>query len=69
MADLMELNDRIDKSGLKKGHISAEMGITRAGLRNKLQGKSPMTTDDAAKLTYLLHLTPKESADIFLSRK
>jgi hypothetical protein len=63
------LMEAIKKSGLKLGYICAELHITRATFRNKLQNKSEFLASEIIKLSEMLKLDPDQTQQIFLGGK
>lgn len=59
------LIDRIEKSGLKRERIAAEMKISSESLRRKLLGSSEFTASEIGSVGSLLGLTANEVAAIF----
>ena len=45
--------------------IAKELGVTRQGLYNKLEGKTRIRLDEAAILKRLTRMTDEEACDIF----
>lgn len=69
MANLEKLKKRIDDSGLKRDFIADFLGIDRASLYNKLQGKTEFVVSEAGALKEILNLSEKEASSIFFSNK
>ena len=64
MVDTKLLRQKIDDSGLKMDFIANQIGISRYGFYNKVNGKSDFRTGEVATLCKLLSitdLTEKES--------
>lgn len=58
----------IAESGLKLGYIAEQLGINRASLYNKLNGKSKFNQEEIKILCSLLKITSlKEKEAIFFS--
>ncbi len=66
MCDTKALEDAITKSGLKKGFIAEQVGLSRAGLSKKISGKTEFTASQIVAITYILQLTVEERDHIFL---
>ena len=60
------LKKAIEESGLKLSYIAEKLGISRAGLRNKLQNKTEFTESEIIKLSQLLNLNSEARDQIFL---
>lgn len=63
------LKKRIAESGLKQNYIAQQMGINRASLHNKLNGKSEFTMKEIVGLSRVLHMDDKEILHIFFPKK
>ena len=64
-----ELNERIKKSGIKKGYIAKELNISNQAMSNKLGGKTPFTTKEAYKVKLLLGLSNDEFVSLFFAQE
>ncbi len=63
------LKKRIEESGLKQIFIAEQLGIDRASLYNKLNGKSEFTMKEIVNLSRVLHIDDKEKLHIFFPKK
>lgn len=59
----------IRDSGLKKGFVASELGLTCQGLANKLAGARAFKVEEAQTLARLLSLTPEQRDEIFFARE
>ena len=66
MCDTKALEEAIAKSGLKKSFIAERIGLSRAGLGQKIAGKTEFTASQIVAITQLLQLTVDERDQIFL---
>lgn len=67
MTDTERLKEIVKESGLKKSFIASKLGITYQGYLKKEDGKSEFLAKEISIMKDLLRLTPKETAEIFLS--
>lgn len=68
MTDTKELERIIDRSGLKKSYIAKAIGLSRQGLANKIQNKSPFTSTEISGLCKLLNIVSlKDKERIFFA--
>lgn len=66
--NLPKLRGKIAEKGFNQTDISRLFGgCTRQTVSNKVSGKTPITLDEAQRLSELLDLTDQEKLDIFLS--
>ena len=61
------LENLIRESGIKKGFISEQMGITRASFANKINNRSEFTGSQIKAITDILKLTQEQRESIFFS--
>lgn len=61
------LNIKIEESGLLKSAIAEELGLTRQGLYNKLNGEREFKGSEIKKLIQMLRLSEQEQQDIFFA--
>jgi hypothetical protein len=54
MTDTLLLEKIIKDSGLKKGYIADQLGITRYGLAKKISNESEFKTSEVEKLSRIL---------------
>lgn len=69
MIDLKELNEAIDRYGVKRTWISAKLGRSRQNFYNQLAGKTGISTDDALIIIKALRLSDDEAKRIFFADK
>ena len=69
MADVVKLNEIVEKSGLKKTFIASKIGVSYQGYCKKMNGKSDFLASEIAVLKDLLRLSDKEVTAIFLRTK
>lgn len=68
MTDTKELERLIEDSGLKKNYIAKTIGLSRQGLANKIQNRSPFTSTEIKRLCELLNITSlKDKERIFFA--
>lgn len=69
MTDTELLKEKIAQSGLKLTFIAQYMGISRAGLYNKINNRRPFNQYEIDKLCRVLHIKlMKEKEAIFFAR-
>lgn len=61
------LNSKIKKSGVKKIVIAEKMGITTAGLYNKLIGKRDFNASEIKGIAHAINLTGDDILNIFFA--
>lgn len=61
------LNFKIESRGLSKSTVAEELGITRQGLYNKLNGEREFKGSEIKKLIQMLKLDEQEQQDIFFA--
>lgn len=61
------LNIKIESLGLSKSTIAEELGITRQGLYNKLNGEREFKGSEIKKLIQMLRLDEQEQQSIFFA--
>lgn len=68
MTDTKELERLIEDSGLKKSYIAKAIGLSRQGLANKIQNRSPFTSTEISCLCKVLNITSlKDKERIFFA--
>ena len=68
MTNTKELERIIKDSGLKKSYIAKAIGLSRQGLKNKIENRSPFTSTEISGLCGLLKITSlKEKERIFFA--
>ena len=69
MVDTQRLNDRIDRSGLKKYYIASKIGLTTYGLQKKITNKTQFKANEIEGLCIVLQIeTLEEKEKIFFSK-
>lgn len=56
MTNTQLLKDIIDKSGLKYGFIAKELGLSRYGLKKKIENESSFKAEEIQKLCIILRI-------------
>ena len=60
----------IKESGLKKGHIAEQLGLTRFGLAKKITNETEFKASEIDKLTKLLGITdPNIKEEVFFAQE
>lgn len=68
MINLQYIDEKVKESGLRKGYIAEQLGLTRAGLHSKLTGRTSITMEEGEILLNLLHInTAADRRKIFTS--
>ncbi len=62
---LDQLNVLIDQSGYKRRWIYEQLGLSKEGLRKKLNGKIRFNLHEIEKLSEILGLTQSEKESLF----
>lgn len=60
------LEQQIQNSGIKMSFIADSLGISRAGLNNKISGKSEFKVSELLQMQEILNLDDAMTRDIFL---
>ena len=68
MTDTTLLQAAISKSGVTITWLAHELGISREGLYNKINGKTEFKASEVVTLTKLLRLKPAERDRIFFAQ-
>lgn len=63
MTDTKKLLDAINKSGLRKGFIAEQLGITTYGLQKKVENRSQFKAEEIKILCDLLGITSLEDRE------
>lgn len=63
MTDTVRLNDEIKKSGLKKGWIASELGLSSYGFHRKINNINQFKAGEIKGLCQLLNITSLEKKD------
>lgn len=58
---------KIEQSSISKTTIAKDLGITRQGLYNKLEGKQEFKSSEIKLISHMLNLTSAERDAIFFS--
>lgn len=70
MTDTEKLRARIAKSGFKRSHIAAALGISTAALAQKIDNRREFKASEIDTLCKLLNITSlKEKESIFFAEK
>jgi DNA-binding XRE family transcriptional regulator len=70
VTDTNELERIIKESGLKKSYIAKVVGLSRQGLNNKINNKSPFTSTHISILCDLLKIKSlKDKERIFFNQR
>ena len=64
MTDTKLLKQRIARSGLKLAFIAEYMGLSRAGLYNKINNRRPFNQYEIDKLCRVLHIVSIEEKEV-----
>ncbi len=68
MTDTVRLNEEIKRSGLKKGWIAAELGLSSYGFQRKINNQSQFKAGEIKDLCQLLSITSlRKKDDIFFT--
>jgi len=68
MTNTEMLKDFIEKSGYRIQFLCDQLGITRQGLYNKINGKTEFNASEISILTELLKLTAEQQRAIFFAQ-
>lgn len=69
MTNTVELEKKIEDSGLKRNYIAQALGLSRQGFRNKCINKQPFNTREINILCELLKISKlSEKENIFFAR-
>lgn len=69
MTDTCKLYYKIKSVGLKISYLAEQLGLSRQGLANKINGETEFYASEINKLSELLKLTPEEREEIFFNKK
>ena len=61
------LKQRIEESGLKYGFIAEKLGLSRFGLKKKIDNDSSFKAEEIQKMCEVLFLTLEEREEIFFA--
>ncbi len=67
MTNTILLKTEIDDSGISVTLIARKLGISREGLYLKINGETEFKASEIAKITRVLHLSPKKRDSIFFA--
>lgn len=65
--DCILLTDIIDERGFTKNEIAEQLGLSRQGLYNKLNGEKEFKASEIRKLSRLLNLSDSDKNQIFFN--
>lgn len=68
MTNTAMLEEAITRSGLKKGFIAAQLGLTYQGFYNKVNGAQEFRQGEINRLRELLGLTRDQAEAIFFNQ-
>lgn len=68
MTNTALLQDAISKAGVTVTWLARELGITREGLYNKINGKTEFKASEVAAMARLLHLNQSQREQIFFAQ-
>lgn len=63
MVDTQRLNDRIDRSGLKKYYIASKIGLTTYGLQKKITNQTQFKANEIEGLCIVLQIETLEEKE------
>lgn len=69
MTDEYLLNNKIKDSGYRLGYLAEKLNLSRAGLYNKINGKTEFLASEIQALSDILKLDGKEREEIFFNKK
>ena len=69
MVNTLLLDEKIEQSGLRIGHIVEKIGLSRNGFDKKRKGKTPFRIAEIYVLSDLLGLSDAEKSAIFFPDK
>lgn len=69
MTDSYLLNYKIKESGIKLGTLADKLGLSRAGLYNKINGISEFYGGEILTLSEVLGLSTEDRENIFFNKK
>ena len=69
MTDTYKLYYKIKSGGIKISYLSEQLGLSRQGLANKINGDTEFYASEINKMSELLRLTPEEREEIFFNKK
>ncbi len=64
--DTKALKLEMKRAGITQAMVAKELNISPQAVSNKINGKSPMTVDDAVVISRLLNISPLRRCQIFL---
>lgn len=67
MLNVQLLDEKIEQSGFKVGHLVDTLGLSRQGFDKKRKGKTPFRKAEIYVLSDLLGLTETEKNQIFFA--
>lgn len=63
------LNKKIKNSGYRFGYLANQLNLSRAGLYNKINGKTEFLASEIQSLSEILNLDIHEREDIFFNKE
>lgn len=70
MTDTEKLLKKINESGLKKGFIASEIGLSTYGFQKKVENRTQFKAEEIKKLCLVLCITSlQEKEEIFFAEK
>ena len=69
MTDTYKLRYKIKSSGIKISYLAEQLGLSRQGLANKINGDTEFYGSEISKMSELLRLTPEEREEIFFNKQ
>ena len=69
MVNTQLLDEKINQSGFRIGHLVETLGLSRNGFDKKRKGKTPFRAAEIYVLRDMLKLTPDEESRIFFADK
>lgn len=69
MTDTYKLRYKIKSSGLKISYLAEQLGLSRQGLANKINGDTEFIASEISKMSDLLRLTLEEREEIFFNKQ
>lgn len=67
MADIVLLNEKIEKSGLRIGYIVKQLGLSRANFYSKRTGRTSFKCEEVGKMKDILKLSDDDVSKIFFA--
>lgn len=67
MTNCTILNEKLQKSGFKKGHLANKIGISRQALHKKLNGETEFKIEEVTRICKLLDISASDREAIFFN--